>query len=306
MEISKYTSNAKVQLQLTRQYEQEFEELIEKEAELQKNISEYKTEIAVLQPYADFFEDIVNNETMFGTTENILNRYKALTVAKDDCTKNLQDLISNFKGPNSGLLEELEVLRNKKIDISHSVSRVKEEINKLLKQNRYVQMNAIKDVERVNEKECEYVTIMTSIKNIAKRVLSTEDKIGNIYTSSVNRSTTEGKLAMIETRYQDLVAIVEPKSLLDNNKKQKQRPKTTQTKRVSSFKAQQMEKGSETSRKTLNEQPVGSSVITSRKESNTNSTKSSKTPSRKDPDSPATSRRISTKNSSQAIPFFNL
>ena len=303
-EISKYSSGAKVQLQLTRQYEQEYEQLIEKEQELQRNIADYKKEIAVLQPYADFFEDIVNNGNMFGTTENILNRYKALTIAKDDCATNLQQLISGFKEPNSDLKEELEVLKGHKIELSHNVARIKEEISKLSKQNRYVQMNSIKDVERVTDKECEYVTIMSSIKNIAKRVMSTEEKLGAIYTPATNRNTTEGKLAMIEVRYQELLAIIEPKSLNEINKNKKQRPKTTQNKRVSSFKPTPFEKGSETSRKPATE-TVKNSQLTSKRESNATSAKDSNTASKKDVNSPSTSRRLSTKNSIQTIPFFN-
>ena len=300
IEINKYVDEAKKQLQITRTFEQEYEELVEKEETLQKTISQYKQEIAVLQPYADFFEEIVNNGSMFGTTENILNRYKALTIAKEDCATNLQKLISNIKAPNADLKEELEILKNKKIEMAHSVSQIKEEINKLSKQNRYVQMNLIKDVERVDEKKCELAMIKASINNLKKRILSTENKLGQIYVPDdwiPLKNTIDYSLILIETRYQDLLAVVEPDAHINSNKNKNQRPKTTQGKKRSTFKPTKFESqkanGSKSSRRPGKESTINS-LSTSKQESLS-------TPPREQP-SPSTSRRLSTKNSIQAIP----
>ena len=234
VEIKRYTEEFKRQQEITKRYEDEYQELVIKENSLQETISQFKGEIEELQSYADFFDKVVTEGSMFGTTDNILNRYKALKAARADCSNDLQSIIRDIHPMNYELAKERDKLLNDKIETAHMVAQTKEEINKLQKQNRYVQMNIMKDAERVEEKESDYVTIMSSIDNITQRVLSTQNKLGRIYSTAAEGTalTVEMKLDLIEKRFQDLIAIVDPESFQEMRKDKTVKPKTAYGRRL--------------------------------------------------------------------------
>ncbi|EAY18733.1 DnaJ domain containing protein [Trichomonas vaginalis G3] len=230
-EIENHNRNRKKQESLTKQYEDELEELTVTEKELQQKIQGTQNEISKLQPYSIFFEDVVTRSKLFLNTEQILNRFNLLMQAKDVYSRSTSeekevkkeevkdenyddgdDKVLELRKPETNGLakakEELKRLQGQRIQLVHQVYSLREDIKKLQKKNRYVKTNAIKGAERVSDKQTDYVTIMSSIDNIMKMVKATQESLGRIYTTTEKIETPEAKLELIEKRFQDLVAII--------------------------------------------------------------------------------------------------
>lgn len=206
-EIDKYLEGYKTQLALTRQFDAEFEKLSKDKVELEKEIATYSVKIDELQKAADFFKETVNATNLFESSESILNRYNILKSTKQMCSDNLLKILQSPIN-SEDTKAELEMLQNKRIGLNNTVSKLRDEIRDLLSQNKYLQSNTLKDIERVNEKECELLRVLTSIDNLTARAVAAQSKLGKMVGVQEKPVTIEQKLDLIVNRFIDLHTIV--------------------------------------------------------------------------------------------------
>ncbi|EAY15807.1 hypothetical protein TVAG_159800 [Trichomonas vaginalis G3] len=209
-ELKKCKEREKSENQQIAKMESELEQLTIKEKELKLQNEKLVAELQKLQPCADYLQNVVTKSIFtFDNIEAILNRYSVLSVTRAEYLETYQQLLAQMGIKEREAEKQLLHEKNLLIDATMKYNDGIMNIEQVKKNNEYEKAKAIKQVQRVEEKNVELAMIKTSINAIYQRAV--EKAIGHNETVKPKEgvSMEDLKLQYIQNRFTDLQIVID-------------------------------------------------------------------------------------------------
>jgi chromosome segregation ATPase len=206
-EIERFQMLAEREYEHILKYEKQLQALNAKEADIKAKLAHYQRQLEILQPSAFFIEKVVGETKIFETTENIIQRYEMLNASRTEWTTELKRHLAEV-GYTAGPRERLAYLQAELIERRNDLRSIREEIGKLRQQDRYAQVLTMKTAERAIEKEAEEAAILSSIANMCRQTLISQEREAGRDLGLEVPPTMEEQLEIVKQRFLDLQAVI--------------------------------------------------------------------------------------------------
>lgn len=206
-EIDKIKQQIAKEYDLTQKYTKQLSVLDEKGAALQTRLQALKSELAKLQPAADFVDHVVTETKSFETPDSIVQKYEILNGARTELRSELSQFLSTSDATMTPKAR-LAYLKDLLVEKNHQYASLRDDLEKLRQQARYEQTNITKAAERSIEKEAEKVKIVSAIESMCAQTLLNQarESSGRMVRTKVP-ANIEDQLEIIEQRFLDLKAV---------------------------------------------------------------------------------------------------
>ena len=189
------------------QISEELNEISSQEEELRNENDALIKEIAELQPYADYLQNVVLGSHEYDNPDAILNRHKTLVKGRKEYLEKYKSLVAHKGDDEAELRDELIRQKTKLVDSTMKFNAAMSQVNNTKKKNTFVKTAMIKDVQRFEEKSLEVSTIKNSIRTIYARAIGMSKRPADRLRNKTEKE--EEMMLYIQDRFHDLSAIIE-------------------------------------------------------------------------------------------------
>ena len=206
-EIDNLRAKTKKEYENVQKFEKQLSQLQDRESSIQEKKARLLQEIEGLKPYAEFLERTVLETKTFESPDAIIQRFETLTNSKISSGTELLEAMGSTDSNQPR--KELDHLKSQVIEKSNRLTALKDEIAKMAVQNQYDQVTFLKTAERNSEKEIEYATIKSSVKNICQRVITSQYEMRHVAIKLALPTDLVEQLKIIQNRFLDLSTILD-------------------------------------------------------------------------------------------------
>ena len=171
-EICKVKETQKTEQEKIKNYIERLEELEQREGVLSATILSLREKIDVLQPIADYLEEIVRISPEFQSCDGIVQKFNYFIDTKMEWEKKMKEAEKSIDAGVPEKNSELERLKTLKIERNHYLSQLNERIEQEKKRLEYDHIILYKDAERAVEKEALLAKLSSSISNLCSRAIA--------------------------------------------------------------------------------------------------------------------------------------